>query len=130
MQKLTEENFDRYDGAFDEIRRKVDLALNDEEVTIKINQALANGVSRVETTTGFTFDEEGLTISKSDSDLSTLIDENGMDISYGDEVVLAVDNIGVNAMNLTARQYLIMGQYSRIQDVPNQVRTGCFWIGG
>lgn len=132
LQKLTEENFERYDGEFDEIEKKVDLALNDEEVTIKINQALANGVSRVETTTGFTFDDKGLTVSKSDSDISTLIDETGMKVSIGNDPdpVLAADHNGVNAMNLTARQYLIMGQYSRIQDVPNQVRTGCFWIGG
>ena len=51
-----------------------------EDVEISITKALENGVSRVETTTGFTFDEKGLTVAKSDSEMETLISEDGMTV--------------------------------------------------
>lgn len=52
--------------------------MTDEDVTIKIQQELDNGVSKVTTATGFTFDETGLTVEKSDSEMKTQITEDGM----------------------------------------------------
>ena len=100
-----------------------------EEVKLEIKSELDNGVSKVVTNTGFTFDETGLTVSKSDSELSTTITEDGMRISRDDEEVLKVDNTGVDAANLRATTYLIIGLNSRFEDYDNNTRTGCFWIG-
>jgi hypothetical protein len=86
-------------------------------------------VESVATSTGFKFNKDGLNITKDNSDISTLIDEDGMDISKGSEKVLVADNQGVEAINLTAKQYLIIGDFSRFENY-GENRTGCFWIGG
>ena len=61
--------------------------------------------------------------------MKTNIDEDGMKVYRNNEEVLTADNVGVNAINLTARQYLIIGQNSRLEDY-NSNRTACFYIGG
>ena len=53
-----------------------------------------------------------------------------MRVSKGSEVVLTADNGGVEARNLHATTYLIIGGNSRFEDYNNGSRTGCFWIGG
>ena len=113
----------------EKLTNRVDATMTAEEVKLEIKSELDNGVSKVVTNTGFTFDETGLTVSKSDSELSTTITEDGMRISRDDEEVLKVDNTGVDAANLRATTYLIIGLNSRFEDYDNNTRTGCFWIG-
>lgn len=129
LAKSTDEKIEDVSGDIKELTTQVEAKLNSEEFTIKITEALNNveGISTKENK--FTFNDAGLSISRSDSEISTLIDEDGMDISKGDEKVLTADNTGVNAINLTARQYLIIGTRSRLEDYGSN-RTGCFWIGG
>jgi hypothetical protein len=85
-------------------------------------------VNEVTTTTGFTFNADGLTVSKSGSEMTTQITEDGMRINKGSEEVLKVDNVGVKAEDLHAITYLIIGKNSRFEDYESN-RTGCFWIG-
>lgn len=128
LAKSTDEKIDSVSGDVKSLTSQVEAKLNSSEFEIKITEALENvdGISTKENK--FTFNDEGLTISKSDTDISTKIDEDGMVVSKGDEAVLTADNTGVNAINLTARQYLIIGTNSRFEDYGE--RTGCFWIGG
>lgn len=116
------------DEQFETLTQKVESSMTADQVHLAISTELSKGVDKVTTSTGFTFNEEGLTISKSDSEISTNIDEDGMSIKKGTEEVLTVDNTGVNAINLTSRQYLIIGKNSRFEDYGSD-RTGCFWIG-
>ena len=111
---------------------RVDAAITTEDVTIAIKSELDNGVSKVETSTGFKFDETGLTISKTGSEMTTNIDEDGMTISRDNEEMLVADHEGVKAYNLHANTYLIIGGTSRFEDYDKdgETRTGCFWIGG
>ena len=88
-----------------------------------------NGVDKVTTGTGFTFNDEGLTVSKTDSEIKTTITEDGMSIYKEEEAVLIVNNEGVSAEDLHATTYLIIGTNSRFEDYGTD-RTGCFWIGG
>lgn len=115
------------------LRESVESKVSADEVEIAIKSELQNfGATKVETTTGFKFNEEGLTIAKSDKELSTNIDEDGMSIYKNNEdEVLTANSEGVNAYNLHARTYLIIGDTSRFEDfVKNgKKRTGCFWIG-
>lgn len=127
LAQTTKEDINNVSGEVEELTKSVEAKLDTESFEIKITEAI-KGVNSITTTTGFTFSEDGLNISKTDSDISTLIDEDGMDISKGDEKVLTADNSGVNAINLTAKKYLIIGNYSRFEDFGE--RTGCFWIGG
>lgn len=87
------------------------------------------GVRKIVTETGFKFDAEGLTVSKADTDITTTITEDGMKVNRGEDVVLTVDNHGVQAEDLHATTYLIIGDNSRLENYNNN-RTGCFWIGG
>ena len=113
------------------IQEQVNLAMTSEDVQIEIQNHLINGTTKVSTTTGYTFDEEGLNISKSDSEMKTLITEDGMKVFKNDETMLTANNQGVDAKNLTATTYLIIGGNSRMENYTenSSTRTAVFWIG-
>lgn len=125
----TKQSVENMEESVSNLQQSVEAKLSADEVNIIINEAFENGVEKVSTSTGFKFDKNGLNITKENSDISTLIDEDGMDISKGSEKVLVADNQGVEAINLTAKQYLIIGDFSRFENY-GENRTGCFWIGG
>lgn len=110
------------------IYTQVELAMTSEDVTLAIQQEMSNGVEKVVTTTGFIFDDEGLTVEKSNREMKTQITEDGMTVYKNNTAVLTANNKGVDAANLHATTYLIIGKNSRFEDYGN--RTGCFWIGG
>lgn len=111
------------------IQKSVETKMTAEDLTIEVNRIIEAGAKRVETTTGFTFNEEGLTVSKSGSEMTTQITEDGMTVYRDGNEVLIADNEGVKAENLHATTYLIIGKNSRFEDYESS-RTGCFWIGG
>jgi predicted phage gp36 major capsid-like protein len=111
------------------LTKEVEAKMTSEEVTLAIRQTLDDGVDKVTTSTGYTFDEEGLTVSKSNSEMTTQITEDGMTIRRNDDAMLTADHTGVNAMNLHATTYLMVGGRSRFENYESN-RTGCFWIGG
>ena len=113
------------------VQEQVNLAMTSDDVKIEIQNQLINGTTKVSTTTGYTFDEEGLNISKSDSEMKTQITEDGMKIYKNNEVMLTANNQGVDAKNLHATTYLIIGGNSRMEDfIENgSKRTAVFWIG-
>jgi hypothetical protein len=116
-------------GNIETLTSRVEAAVTAEDLTVEIQKELANGTNKVTTTTGFTFNEEGLTISKSDNEITTKITEDGMKVeSKNSGDMLTANNQGVEAKNLHARTFLIIGNNSRFEDYGN--RTGCFWIGG
>ena len=130
VKELTETTTSAFDGINEEIAtltNKVEATMTAEDVTIAIKSELSNGVHKVETETGFTFNEEGLTVSKSNSEMTTTITENGMTVYKNEEAVLVADKEGVKAEDLHATTYLIIGNNSRFEDYGD--RTGCFWIG-
>ena len=122
-------NIDDMGIVISEINQKVDAGISATDVEIMIQESLYDGVQEVTTETGYTFDKDGLTISKSDSDLSTQITENGLTINRNDDTVLTVNDVGVEARNLHATTYLIIGLNSRFEDYNDKTRIGCFWIG-
>ena len=98
------------------------------QLSIDLQKVTDDGVDKVATKTGFTFNEVGLNISKSTSDISTQITEDGMTINRNDEALLTADHEGVEAKDLHAKTYLIIGGRSRFENYGSD-RTGCFWIG-
>ena len=119
----------KMDDNLSELESEVSTKMSAEDVSISIQAALEEGVERVTTTTGFTFNEEGLHISKTDSEITTSITEDGMTVYKNNNEVLVADNLGVKAEDLHATTFLIIGNNSRLEDY-NSNRTGCFWIGG
>lgn len=123
---------DNINNQIGELQTKVNAAITAEDVRLEVEEALADGVNEVRTTTGFVFNDKGLTISKTGSQMETNIDEDGMTISRNNTTVLEADNQGVSAYNLHASTYLIVGENSRFEDYTGdsgEARTGCFWIG-
>ena len=113
------------------VQDQVNLAMTSSDVKLEIQKELKNGVKKVSTSTGFTFDDKGLKINKSDSEMNTQITEDGMKIYKNSEVMLTANNQGVDAKNLHATTYLIIGGNSRMEDFTENgsKRTAVFWIG-
>lgn len=123
------EDLENINSELTTLSSSVAAKMSAEDVQIQIETELANGVDKVVTSTGFTFDENGLTVSKTGSEMTTTITEDGMQVFRDSEAVLTANNIGVNAVNLQATTYLIIGTNSRFENYGTN-RTGCFWIGG
>ena len=129
VETSTKEAIDGVTGEIEELKSRVDASMTAEDVKIEIQKELATGVETVTTKTGFTFDETGLTVEKSNSEIKTQITEDGMQVFRHDEAVLTANNKGVDAANLHATTYLWIGKNSRFEDYGDD-RTGCFWVGG
>lgn len=135
VEQITQNVETQLDGVNTELAtltERVETTITKDEFNIEIQKITETPTQKVETTTGFTFDETGLTIDKTGSEMSTQITEDGMTVSKGGEVVLTANNEGVEALNLHATTYLIIGENSRFEDYEKngEPRTGCFFIGG
>ena len=113
------------------IQDQVNLKMTSDDVKLEIQKEMSKGTNKVTTSTGFTFDQNGLNISKTDSEMKTQITEDGMKIYKNSEVMLTANNQGVDAKNLHATTYLIIGNNSRMEDFTENgsKRTAVFWIG-
>lgn len=115
-------------GVSEKVTKMAEVMMNADSVDIKITKAIGD-IDSVQTSTGYTFDEDGLNIHKDGEEMHNTLDNTGMYVRRSGTDVLTANNEGVNAINLTARQYLIIGQNSRLEDYPGG-RTACFFIGG
>lgn len=105
------------------------------DISIIVQSILDSHVDSVTTTTGYTFNADGLTIYKSGEDIKNIVNNEGIRVSRvtgeTEEAILTADDEGVNALNLTARQYLVVGSNSRFETYNNgtdENRTACFFI--
>lgn len=128
LETKTDNSLNAIDNTITALSKEVNLKVSSEAVNISIAKALENGIDKVKTTSkNYTFDDNGLNISSSDSAFNTDITENGMRIYKNNQEVLTANNEGVTAADLHARTFLIIGENSRLEDRGN--RTACFWIG-
>lgn len=125
----TENAINATNSSVETLRHEVETKMSAEAVELQIRTAMENGATKVVTETGFTFDSDGLTVEKTGSEMKTQITEDGMTVYQNEEEVLEANSNGVNAKNLHATTYLIVGGRSRFENYGNN-RTGCFWIGG
>jgi hypothetical protein len=133
IQNTSSEALENLQSELATLTKSVQTKISAEDLTILIQaQLVQDGVNQVQTATGYTFNEDGLTISKTGSDMTTTVDEDGMNIVRDELEVFNADSDGVSAYNLHAKTYLIVGTTSRFEDyVKNgKKRTGCFWVGG
>ena len=110
---------------------------NDLEINI-VKETLQNGVSKVKTEKGFTFDDEGLTIDDSNGKVKNTLDENGMEItdkSSNETLLFAGYDAGLQetvviSKNLTVQKYLNI-PHARFEKYNNPVHgegAGCFYM--
>lgn len=87
----------------------------------------------ITTSTGYTFNADGLRITKSGEEMENKLDNTGMYVSRSGEAILTANNQGVTALNLTSEKYLTIGKNSRFEDFSTETdvyRTACYFIGG
>ena len=127
----TDERFNSVNDNLNALAKSVSATMTQDQINILIQQQLANNVDSVTTATGFTFNADGLTIEKSGNEMKTQIDEDGMTIFKDNQEVLTVNNTGVDAYNLKATTYLIIGNETRFEKFNHKTRgtgVGCFWL--
>ena len=131
IQETTTNSIETINNDISILTESVNTKMDSNSVSIAISSALQNGVSKVSMEKGFRFDEEGLTISTNTSEMTTTIDEDGMEIKRNDDTQLLANSEGVIAYDLHAKTYLIVGDNSRFEDYEKngKKQTGCFWIG-
>ena len=127
------ERTDTLEGGLADVKRTAELAITPDKVDVKISEAI-NGIDGASVKeTGYTFDKDGLNIHKDGEEMHNTLDNKGMYVRRNKEEILVADSEGVNAINLTARKYLIVGGNARFEDYTNGTdskRTACFFIGG
>lgn len=96
-------------------------------VSIQVQNIVDNGVDKVTTKTGYTFNDDGLKITKSGQEIENLLDNTGMYVTRSGETILQANNAGVVATDVTVRNYLIIGTHARFEDYGID-RTACFYI--
>lgn len=120
------------DGITQQVTRMTEVMVDSDSVDIKISEAVG-GINSITTTTGHTFDKDGLHIQKlvngEVEGMENLLDNTGMYVKREGEDILVANNEGVDAINLRSRQFLIIGDNSRIENY-SYGRTACFYIGG
>lgn len=132
LEESTKASSDATNEEIENIKKSLEVTVTSDDVKIQIEKELGNGAEKVVTSTGYTLNDEGLKVEKSDSEMATTITEDGMTVTRSGEQVLVANNKGVDAENLHATTYLIIGNTSRFEDYYNddgELRTGCFWIG-
>ena len=132
--KVETSDFETYQQ---EQKSELEILSNQINITVteteqKIKDAV-DGIDSITTSTGYTFGADGLRIAKQGEQMENKLDNTGMYVTRDNVPILTANNQGVTALNLTAHQYLIVGQNSRFEDYTGdggEARTGCFWIGG
>lgn len=115
-------------GKIEEVTKSAEQKITPEQVQILISETVS-GIDSITTSTGYSFGADGLSIQKSGEEIENKLDHTGMYVNRSDENVLTANAEGVQAINLTAKQYLTIGKNSRLEDFEEN-RTACFYIGG
>ena len=100
---------------------------------IQVQSIIENGVGKVETPMGYTFDDEGLHIQKEGQEIENLLDHTGMYVTRSGETMLQANANGVEATDVQVNNYLIIGKHARFEDYNDGTdgkRTACFWLSG
>lgn len=98
-----------------------------DSVSIMINQVQTEGAAQVKTRSGYTFSDEGLRIRRSGESVESLLTHEGLQVTRNGSVLLQADQAGVQAVDVTVGNYLILGSHARFEDYPGS-RTACYYI--
>ena len=95
-------------------------------ISLSVSQMQQEGVARVQTAFGLTLDGSALTIAREGSEMENRLDETGMYVCRGEDVMLRANASGVLATDVTVRNYLAVGDHARFEDYGAD-RTACFY---
>lgn len=126
-----------------QLRQAVETQQTETNLKIEIiNEVLEGGISKVKTSKGYTFDDEGLKIADSESEITSKLDNKSFEVrdntsGHTDTELLyagiddETNESVVRSENLTVRKYFTIGTNSRFEDFEknNKPGTGVFFIG-
>lgn len=122
-------------GVRGDVETLTNVVMGEDGLSVRVSTLENTGVSEVTTTTGYTFNAEGLTIYETGSNIKNLLNNKGMCVSRiageDEEAILTANTDGVDALNLHSRQFLIIGDNCRFENYDNGTeanRTACFHI--
>ena len=119
---------EKQSGDIDDLKGKAStIQQTAEDVSIQVKNILDKGVDKVTTGTGYTFNNDGLKITKSGEEIENLLDNTGMYVTRSGETILQANNTGVTATDVSVRNYLIIGTHARFEDY-GENRTACFYL--
>lgn len=120
LEAMMETRFKQLSDSFSFEFTKLQTIVDENDATNKEQLALIEKYIR--------FVDGDILLGSSDSQTEARVENTGFTVTAAKEDVLTANTDGVNALNLTARQYLTIGKNSRFEDY--QGGTGCFYIGG
>lgn len=102
------------------------------DLSITIQHVIEDGAEKVSTKEAkYTFDDAGLNIAKSGEEMANKLDNTGMYVMRGNEIMLQANKDGVIGTDMTVRNYLIIGSHARFEDYTDNhgaAGTACFYI--
>ena len=124
------------------ISKSVETIQTDSKYAIEVAEEIKqNGATKVKTSTGYTFDEDGLTIEKTNAKTRSKLNEAGLEIKdatgSSEESLLFAgydEKTGetiVKSKNMTVEKYLVVGKHTRFEDYKDSNGTqwtGAFWL--
>lgn len=115
-----------------QVREKIaTIEQSAEQIGIQVTNIINNGVDKVVTSTGYTFDADGLKIQRAGQSIESLLNNMGMYVTRSGETMLKADSNGVVATDVSVRNYLIVGSHARFEDYTDgndASRTACFFV--
>ena len=113
------------------MERVTSLEQSAHDVSIQVQKIENNGVSQVKTGKGFVFNDTGLHISDpSNNQVESKLDNTGLYVTrgYNGDPLLTANSSGVEAHDVTVRNFLVVGDHARFEDFGDG-RTACFYVG-
>ena len=98
-----------------------------ESLSVSVQNILDNGVDKVTNEFGLTIDGSAVAIHRAGSEMENRLDETGMYVDRGGDVILQANANGVVATDVSVRNYLVVGDHARFEDYGSD-RTACFYV--
>lgn len=100
------------------------------EVAIRIQNIEDNGVLKVKTRMGYTFDDEGLNVHKEGDEVDSQLTNRGLYVGRGDDDVLVADAAGVKAIDITVVNFFKIGnsRFEKYNNGTDSKRTAIFFV--
>lgn len=102
-------------------------------ISVQVERIVNDGVDKIRTGMGYTFDDDGMRINREGSQIENKLDHTGMYVRKSGENVLQATADGVRAIDITVKNYLIVGSHARFEDYTDGTqhnRTACFYLEG
>lgn len=98
-------------------------------VRLSVEQIQNDGATKIKTAMGYTFDDNGLQISREGQQMKNLLDNTGMYVTRWGQTVLQANDRGVTATDVQVNNFLVVGDHARFENF-GAGRTACFYLEG